>query len=151
MIQIARYMESKSKVKAVHVFIGCFIETFFFWLGAWEPEKGENGTLNYWGTGDEKWNFTSYGTAAKYVAHVLLDDDVVGYVKCKFRPTRCHCADHIKVRDIVSSINEIAKSIAAHRSGRQPQLNPLGTLGHLKIKTDEVREKGNVGWPDMAM
>jgi hypothetical protein len=38
MIEVRAYLEAMS-VKGVHVLIGCFMETFFHYLGVWNPKE----------------------------------------------------------------------------------------------------------------
>jgi hypothetical protein len=41
--------------------------------------------LVYWGTGEEEWESTTYGDAAKCTAAVALNPNAVGMQKCKCR------------------------------------------------------------------
>lgn len=78
---IHEYIQGKEHVKGVHILIGAFMETFWSaYLQVWNPEER---SLSYWGNGDEMWEVTTYGDAAKYTAAIALDSNVVGFQKCK--------------------------------------------------------------------
>jgi hypothetical protein len=80
---IHSYVQEKDHVKGVHVLIGAFMETFWSaYFQVWDPEDK---SLVYWGTGEEQWESTTYGDAAKYTAAVALDPNAVGMQKCKPR------------------------------------------------------------------
>ncbi|KAJ6195457.1 hypothetical protein J3E72DRAFT_376676 [Bipolaris maydis] len=76
---IVAYLKTKPAVKGVHIMIGYFIEAFLDYFDVWHPEANE---LRYWGTGNEKWDFTSYQTGVEYVAAMALDPDASGFFKC---------------------------------------------------------------------
>lgn len=76
---IQKYLEGKP-IKGVHMFIGAFTEVFFVYLGLWDAKEYK---LKYWGTGDEKWDFTTYGTCAEYMAAVASDPTATGVLKCE--------------------------------------------------------------------
>jgi hypothetical protein len=82
MKHVKAYLETKEKVKGVHVLVGLFMETFWNYFGVWDEETK---TLRYWGSGREKWDLTTYGTAAGYVAGVALDSEATGLLKCNNR------------------------------------------------------------------
>ncbi|KAM0546284.1 hypothetical protein ACHAPJ_010968, partial [Fusarium lateritium] len=76
--KVAEYLEGKS-VSGVHVLIGAFLDTFWSsWFDIWNLEEE---SLSYWGTGQEKWELTSYQNAAEFTARVALDDSAIGYQK----------------------------------------------------------------------
>jgi hypothetical protein len=39
--------------------------------------------LSYWGSGNEKWESTSYDNAARFVAEIAVDPKAVGFHECK--------------------------------------------------------------------
>lgn len=79
---IHAYVKDKAHVKGVHILIGAFMETFFSpYLQVW---NAEDKTLVYWGTGEEKWESTTYGDAARFTAAVARDPSAVGIQKCKY-------------------------------------------------------------------
>ena len=78
MKQVKGYVDSKS-VKGVHILIGLLMETYWDIFAPWKPEEK---VFEFWGTGNEKWESTSYRTAAEYVAAVAIDPDAVGMFKC---------------------------------------------------------------------
>lgn len=82
MKHVQAYLEEKSdEITAVHVLNACFLERP--WVGLWDAQKE---CFRYWGTGDEKWEFTSYNNAAEYTAEVALDREANGWLSCKLGP-----------------------------------------------------------------
>lgn len=79
MKHVKAYLETKKRVKGVHVLIGLLLDMNLDWLELWDAKTK---TLRYWGTGHEKWEFTTYRTAAEYVAAVAMDPSAVGVLKC---------------------------------------------------------------------
>jgi nucleoside-diphosphate-sugar epimerase len=80
MKHVQAYLETKkAQITAVHVLNACFLERP--WQGIWDDK---NNTFKYWGTGDEKWEFTTYDNAAEYTAEVTLDKEANGFLSCKF-------------------------------------------------------------------
>lgn len=80
------YLEEKaSQITAVHILNACFLERP--WIGIWNPDKE---IFTYWGTGDEKWEFTSYDNAAEFTAEAALDPDANGFLSCKFLSLNCY-------------------------------------------------------------
>jgi hypothetical protein len=76
------YVKEKDHVEGVHVLIGAFMETFWSaYFQIWSA--GDDKALVYWGTGEEMWESTTYGDAAKYTAAVALDPDATGMQKCE--------------------------------------------------------------------
>ena len=92
------YLEEKEaggQIKAVHILNACFLEAP--WAGLW---KAQSSKLQYWGTGEEKWELTSYDNAAEFTAKVVMDPSASGWFSCKsshrppcsvcfFCPCRC--------------------------------------------------------------
>lgn len=79
MKHIQAYLEEhEDQIAAVHILNACFLERP--WVGLWDAE---NECFNYWGTGDEKWEFTSYDNAAEFTAEVALDNEATGFLSCK--------------------------------------------------------------------
>lgn len=79
MKSIMAYLGTKSKVKGVHVLVGLFMESYWDLFGYWNAQEK---TLSYWGTGNEKWEFTSCQTTGQYVAAIAVDEKAVGVLKC---------------------------------------------------------------------
>ncbi|KAM0135918.1 hypothetical protein ACHAO1_004938 [Botrytis cinerea] len=75
-MKIIEYLSTKKTVKGVHILNGALMETF--WAEFFQLYDSSSRTLSYWGTGDEKWEFTTYQTAADYTAAVALDENAVG-------------------------------------------------------------------------
>lgn len=81
MIHINTYLEEKEKsgkIKAVHVLNGAFMEVV---LGPFNPFFQPKVQLyQYWGTGDEAMEMTSYADAAVFTAEVAADPSAVGFL-----------------------------------------------------------------------
>jgi NAD(P)H-binding len=85
MKHVQEYLEEKSaEITAVHILNACFLERP--WVGLWDAE---NESFRYWGTGEERWEFTSYDNAAEFTAEVALDKEANGWLSCKFCPPKC--------------------------------------------------------------
>lgn len=79
MKHIQEYLKT-TKVQGVHVLIGIFMETFFTnFFGVW---KAEQNSFDYWGSGEETWESTTYDNAAQFVAAVAQDPTAVGVQRC---------------------------------------------------------------------
>ena len=68
--------ETEGELSAVHVLNACFTEVP--WRGIYDPVGR---TLMYWGSGEEKWELTTYEDAAKFSAAIALDEDAKGWFK----------------------------------------------------------------------
>lgn len=79
MKHIKAYLDSKAKVNGVHILVGLLMEAFLAYFNVWDSKANK---LYYWGTGSEKWDLTTYQTAAEFVAAVALDHNAVGLLKC---------------------------------------------------------------------
>ncbi|KAI8651920.1 hypothetical protein NCS56_01408300 [Fusarium sp. Ph1] len=93
---IKKYLEGK-KVKGVHILVGALMETF--WSPFFHIFDISNETISYWGTGNEKWDLTTYETAAAYAAALLVDKDASGIFR--FR------GDYKSVLEIKASYEKI--------------------------------------------
>lgn len=113
MKHVKAYLDTKKNVKGVHVLIGVFMETLWSRdLGIFHPDDNR---ITYYGTGDEIWESTTYGTAAEYVAAVALDRSAVD--KQEF------LGDRKSIRQIADDFADVY--------GQKPQLECLGTLEDL--------------------
>ncbi|KAK3690253.1 hypothetical protein B0T22DRAFT_424064 [Podospora appendiculata] len=120
---VKAYLETKSTVKGVHVFIGGFMDTLlspFFQM--WDPKAG---TFRYRGEGDEVWEATSYANAADYTAAVAVDPGAVGIQK--------FIGDRATSKEIAAAIGRA--------TGTEPKLERLGSLEELKTLMTETRDK----------
>lgn len=77
-IKVAQYLETKN-IKAVHVLIGAFVETWLGYMDIWDPKKTK---FAFWGSGDEPWDFTTYDDTAALTVAAALDSNAVGVLKC---------------------------------------------------------------------
>ncbi len=76
MIEIKAYLETKKDIKGVHILNGAFMQLVQM---AFQQDP-----VGYWGSGDEKWDFTSYETCAEYTAAIAMDPSAVGVIKGPF-------------------------------------------------------------------
>lgn len=70
--------EASNLIKAVHILNACFLEAL--WGGLWNAQSSK---LQFWGTGEEKWELTFYDNAAQFTAMVVMDPEVTGWFSCK--------------------------------------------------------------------
>jgi hypothetical protein len=78
---IKEYLQTK-RVKGVHILTGALMETFWSeYFGLWKPDDV---SIAFWGSGNEKWELTTYATAAAYTAAVSLDENAIGVLRCEF-------------------------------------------------------------------
>ncbi|KAF7675996.1 hypothetical protein GT037_005501 [Alternaria burnsii] len=121
MKHIAAYVEEKQGVEGIHILVGLFMETFLDYFGVVDKEGKK---MSYWGSGDEKWDLTSYETAAEYIAAVALDPAATGFFK--FRGER-------------KSARELAADVESVH-GINLTMESRGLLTNLETKLDR---KGN--------
>ncbi|KAH8596195.1 nmrA-like family protein [Bisporella sp. PMI_857] len=121
MKHIKKYLDTKEKVKGVHILVGGFIQGFFGGLfRIWDPTST---TFRYWGTGDELWEGTTYENAAEYTAAICADKDAVGIQKV--------VGGRAKFRDIVDSFEKVYNV--------KPKLECLGSLEDLYTRMHNLR------------
>lgn len=86
MIHINTYLEDKEKsgeIKAVHVLNGSFMEMV---LGQFNPcFQPKVHLYQYWGTGDETMEMTTYADAAVFTAEIAADPSAVGFMNSELR------------------------------------------------------------------
>ncbi|RAO69456.1 uncharacterized protein BHQ10_005468 [Talaromyces amestolkiae] len=110
---VKEYIETKQTLEGVHVLIGIFMETFWSkYFDVWNPDEYK---FSFYGSGDELWESTTYGTAAEYVAAVALDGNAVG--------EQHFLGDRKSIRQIAAICEEVY--------GRKIHLERLGTLDDL--------------------
>lgn len=81
--RVHAYLAEKKSIRGVHVLIGGFTDVVYApFFRIWDQE---NQTFNYWGTGDEVWECTSYLNSAQYTAAVCIDPQAVGVLRCENR------------------------------------------------------------------
>ena len=78
---VKAHLDTKKNVKGVHVLIGAFMETF--WSEYFGIFYAKSPKFTYYGTGDEIWESTTYGTAAEYVAAIALNKEAIRKQQCK--------------------------------------------------------------------
>jgi nucleoside-diphosphate-sugar epimerase len=81
MKHVQAYLEEKEaagKIQGVHVLNGAFTEVM------WAPLLGvadaKEGVFRYFGTGDEKYDMTTYADAAAFTAEVAADPTAIGFI-----------------------------------------------------------------------
>ena len=78
---VKAYIDTKRRIKGVHILVGGFTEVLFApFYRIWHADKF---TFSYWGTGDEKWEFTTYLNSAQYTAAVILNRQAKGVLRCE--------------------------------------------------------------------
>ncbi|KAH7087065.1 hypothetical protein FB567DRAFT_58961 [Paraphoma chrysanthemicola] len=117
MKHIKTYLESKATVKGVHVLVGFLMETTLDMNIIYDPKANK---IRYWGTGNEKWDLTSYQTAAEYVAAVTLDPNATGLFK--FR------GEHKSALEVAEDVKSVL--------GTQPDLETRASLDDVALRLD---------------
>ncbi|KAH8593070.1 hypothetical protein B0O99DRAFT_221438 [Bisporella sp. PMI_857] len=122
MIQVRDYLDTKS-IRGIHILNEMFMETLFSDLHFfWKPEETK---IQYYGSGDEIWEMTSYITTAQYVAAVALDPQAVGFFK--------FLGDRKSTHEIISIFESVY--------GTKPMVERLGSL-------EDLWEEANKGGQD---
>lgn len=85
---VMKYLAGK-KVAGVHVLVGGLIETF--WSEYFRIFDANTQTITYWGTGDEKWDLTTYDTVAAYTAALAVNKNASGVFRCKLSRSSTAC------------------------------------------------------------
>ena len=145
MIEIKGYLDTKKGIKGVHVLNGGFMDLFEMAFGQEE--------VGYWGSGEEKWDVTSYEDSAGFTAAVAMDPDATGVIKGLSFTTALFWSKrliHCKVLGDRVSFKDAAK-VFAKVSGKAPNLKQLGTQEELRQMVDAAREKGETGWASMML
>ena len=79
MKHVTEYLEEKrEQIKGVHILNGEFMEVLWAFSGLYDAKSA---TFNYWGSGDEKLDLTTYDDAAKYTAEIALDETANGFIE----------------------------------------------------------------------
>ena len=82
MKKITEYLdERKDQISGVHILNGEFMEVLFAFSGLYDAQ---NTTFNYWGSGIEKLDLTTYDDAARYTAEIALDQSANGFIEGSF-------------------------------------------------------------------
>lgn len=85
MKHIQAYLEEKEgldQIKGVHVLNGGFMDIILApFVGFLLPELN---TFNYWGTGDEQIDLTTYDDAATFTAEVAADSSAAGFLNGRY-------------------------------------------------------------------
>lgn len=86
---IYAYLQEKKNIKGVHILIGGFTDVLFApFFRLWNPETL---TFQCYGTGEERWETTSYLNSAQFTAAVCVDNEATGVLRCKsFNVPRPH-------------------------------------------------------------
>lgn len=84
MKHVRAYLEEKKKedkIKGVHILNGAFMEIIW---ASWSWAKAKEGIFEYYGSGDEKLNVTTYEDAANFTAEVALDPTATGFLNSEY-------------------------------------------------------------------
>lgn len=82
MKHVKAYLETKNRVKGVHILIGIFFETLFSpYFGIYDAESH---TFSHWGDPEVRFEGTSYQNAAQFTASIIRNRDAVGVRRCMF-------------------------------------------------------------------
>ncbi|KAH7044659.1 hypothetical protein B0J12DRAFT_787435 [Macrophomina phaseolina] len=73
--RVKEYVDAKEGVQGVHVMLGCFMELLLYGIGVWRPAQRK---LVCWGSGEERWDLTTYADGGEYTAAVALDQAATG-------------------------------------------------------------------------
>jgi len=117
-IKFRKYLET-TPVKGLHVTLGIFTETFFFFKTRMFPG------LHYYQSPDQKIDITTYEDTAKYVAAAVAKPDRVG---------------DLRIHGDELSINEIA-AIYKKVTGKDVKPENRGSIEDLKKSIEELRKK----------
>ncbi|KAH7141144.1 hypothetical protein EDB81DRAFT_870318 [Dactylonectria macrodidyma] len=95
---VPRYLPSDfANVSGVHVLVGGLTETF--WSEFSLIFDANTQTITYWGTGNEKWDLTTYETAAAYTAALAVDKNASGVFRF-----RGDCKSVFEIKEIYEKI-----------------------------------------------
>ncbi|KAH7144148.1 hypothetical protein B0J13DRAFT_502071 [Dactylonectria estremocensis] len=120
---VLRYLPSDFAVAGVHVLVGSMMETF--WSGYFQVFDAKTQTISYWGTGDEKWDLTTYETVAAYTAALAVDKNASGVFRF-----RGDCKSVSEIKEIYEDIYQSAL-----------HLKRLGSLDELYTTVKDEFEK----------
>ena len=129
---VQEYLQGKQHVQGVHVLVGGFVETF--WSGYFQVWNPEEKSLVHWGSGEEVWEVTTYGDAARYTAAVALDGGVVGFQRCK-RPITIVVRFTVLPAD--TNLHEIAQAFEKVY-GFKPKLQREGSIDELCARMQKL-------------
>ncbi|UKZ74531.1 hypothetical protein TrVFT333_002201 [Trichoderma virens FT-333] len=126
--KIIRNYLVEQKLAGVHVLVGGLIETF--WSEFFQIFDSHAQTISYWGTGDEKWDLTTYETATAYVAALAVDKNASGVFRF-----RGDCKSVFEIKKIYEEVYQSPL-----------RLQPLGSLGELysTVKKEFGKDPNNV-------
>ncbi|KAK3998128.1 hypothetical protein QBC44DRAFT_433 [Cladorrhinum sp. PSN332] len=131
---VKEYLERPGrKMKGVYVLCGAFMEVlfspFFGLLGV--DEEGSDQVLKYWGSGEEVWEVTTYGSVAEYTAALVMDERAVG----TFR----FLGDRKSTRQIAEEFEVVY--------GKKPKMECQGSFEELFKLMHETFNKDSENWP----
>ncbi|PYH85822.1 NmrA-like family protein [Aspergillus uvarum CBS 121591] len=113
MIHVKAYLDTKQKVKGVHILIGGFIEPVLSpFFNILDPQTN---TFRYWGEGDEYMEGTTYDNAAEFTVAVIRDAEATGVVR--------FLGGRATIREIAQSYEKVY--------GAKANLERLGSLDEL--------------------
>ncbi|KAK6218372.1 hypothetical protein QIS74_06252 [Colletotrichum tabaci] len=119
---IKKYLLEKN-VAGVHILVGGLMETF--WSEYFEIYDANTGTASYWGTGQEKWDLTTFETAAAYTAALAVDKQAVGVFRF-----RGDCKSVFEIKEAYDKVNQSSL-----------QLRRLGSLTDLYDTVKDIHRR----------
>lgn len=137
MKHVQAYLEEKEaagKIQGVHVLNGAFTEVM------WAPFLGvadaKEGVFRYFGTGDEKYDMTTYADAAAFTAEVAADPTAIGFINV--------LGDRKSAKEMAELYQKVY--------GVEPKIQRLGSLEDLYEKMTAVfKEQGPNSYAWMGM
>lgn len=145
-ISFRRQVEITSDIRPVYIFCGVLAEVLFSFPGhgdfspanhgVWDPAAK---TMEIWGTGDEKWQWTTERDAAEFAAEILQRDDAVdgGFWRV--------CSGSHTLREMASTYAKVKST--------QVEVLMKGSVDELRARALEARAQGSprsfwfyIGW-----
>lgn len=117
-----------SGVPYLHVNIGCFTEVFWGFFGVFDHSTG---TLQYYGSPDQKLDVTTYQDAAEYTARAAIDPGCTGVVE--------FAGDQISVAEVAAAFKEVR--------GQELPTKCLGSMEDLTAEIDRRLQADPAAWP----
>ncbi|KAH6655947.1 hypothetical protein BKA67DRAFT_516524 [Truncatella angustata] len=110
---VPRFYLVEKGVAGVHVLVGALTETF--WSEYFQVFDTKTQTIRYWETGDEKWELTTYETAAAYTAALVVDQNASGVFRF-----RGDCKSILEIRELYQRV--YGSSLPLQRLGSLDEL-----------------------------
>lgn len=134
-LALQRQLALSSNVEALYIFTGTLTEVFFSVPGhgrfapsnhgVWDPDTSPK-RAEVWGTGEEKWQFTTEQDCANFTAELIVDSTKKGgsYYICSFEHS---------IKEVVSIYRDVR--------GESVQLDYMGSIEELNIVAKDAVHK----------